>query len=218
MGEKKRWNYFLPVFKAPPKMGVTVFGHFSSCFLFVSFASFYTFFFAHPSKASSDIGGQVIPSTVTELCCQNKCMPWQRQIRGNFSRESLIAQIQIPRYRLQAGNKFWESADLLQQCSIGAGKKQETKLSVTENCPFGAAFSTPKICPKKFMWVPFLHPFPGNEAHKLFSGGQAWGVLAGGQKDYVEKVYVLFWSPTQGGTPWMWIPGFPFPGLFGSFK
>ena len=51
---------------------------------------------------------------------------------------------------------------------------------------------TPKIPPKKFMWVPFLRPFPGNEAHKLFSGVQNGGVLGGGQKVYVEKVYVLF--------------------------
>ena len=45
------------------------------------------------------------------------------------------------------------------------------------------------------MWVPFLRPFPGNEAHKLFSGVLKWGVLGGGQKVYVEKVYVLFRSP-----------------------
>ena len=45
------------------------------------------------------------------------------------------------------------------------------------------------------MWAPFLRPFPGNEAHKLFSGGPNWGVSGGGQKVYVEKVYVLFPSP-----------------------
>ena len=42
------------------------------------------------------------------------------------------------------------------------------------------------------MWVAFLRSFPGNEAHKLFSGGpngRVWGV---GQKVHVEKVYVLF--------------------------
>ena len=42
------------------------------------------------------------------------------------------------------------------------------------------------------MWVPFLLSFPGNEAHKLFFWGPNWGVLGGGQKVYVEKVYVLF--------------------------
>ena len=47
------------------------------------------------------------------------------------------------------------------------------------------------------MWVPLLRPFPGNEAHELFSGGPKWGVLGGGQqKVYVEKVFVLFLSPT----------------------
>ena len=53
------------------------------------------------------------------------------------------------------------------------------------------------------MWVPFLRPFPGNEAHKLFSGDPKRGVLGGGQKVYVEKVYVLFLSPNlaaQTGT------------------
>ena len=53
----------------------------------------------------------------------------------------------------------------------------------------------PKFRLKKFTWVPFFSPFPGNEAHKLFSGGPKWGVLGGGQKVYVEKVYVLFPSP-----------------------
>ena len=48
------------------------------------------------------------------------------------------------------------------------------------------------------MWVPFLRPFPGNEAHKLFSGGPKWGVSGGGQKVYVEKVYVLFRSLIDG--------------------
>ena len=47
------------------------------------------------------------------------------------------------------------------------------------------------------MWVPFLRPFPGNEAHKLFSGGPKSGVLGGGKKVYVEKVYVLFRSPME---------------------
>ena len=45
------------------------------------------------------------------------------------------------------------------------------------------------------MWVPFWRPFPGNEAHKLLSRGPKGGVLGGGQKVYVEKVYVLFRSP-----------------------
>ena len=43
------------------------------------------------------------------------------------------------------------------------------------------------------MWA----PFPGNDALKLSSGGPKWGALGGGQKVYVEKVYVLFRSPTN---------------------
>ena len=44
------------------------------------------------------------------------------------------------------------------------------------------------------------------EAHKLFSGGPKWGVLGGGQKVYVEKVYVPFVSiktkgPGEEGAP-----------------
>ena len=64
--EKKWWNYVLPVFKAPPKLGVTFFlGLFFFFFFFsVSSASskrgaqkkpIFIGFFAHPSKASSDI-------------------------------------------------------------------------------------------------------------------------------------------------------------------
>ena len=52
------------------------------------------------------------------------------------------------------------------------------------------------------MRVPFLRPFPGNEAHKLFSVGPKSGVLGGGQKVYVEKVYVFFFVPY-----WRWEPG-----------
>ena len=80
---------------------------------------------------------------------------------------------------------------------------------MAENGPFGTPFLTPKIPPKKFMWVPFLRPFPGNEAHKLFSGGPKWGVLGGGQKVYVEKVYVPFRSPMLfWGGPYNWkLPG-----------
>ena len=43
------------------------------------------------------------------------------------------------------------------------------------------------------MWVPFLRSLPGNEAHEPTSFcGPKWGVLGGGQKVYVDKVYVLF--------------------------
>ena len=51
------------------------------------------------------------------------------------------------------------------------------------------------------MWAPFLRSFPGDEAHKLFSEGPQWGILDGGQKVYVEKVYVPFLSLSLGRTP-----------------
>ena len=55
----------------------------------------------------------------------------------------------------------------------------------------GPHFWPPQIPPKNFMWVPFLRSFPGNDSHKLFSGGPKGGVLDGGQKAYVDKVYTL---------------------------
>ena len=42
----------------------------------------------------------------------------------------------------------------------------------------------PKIPSKKFMWVPCLHPFPGNEARNF----------SGVHKVYVENVYKFFLS------------------------
>ena len=60
--------------------------------------------------------------------------------------------------------------------------------------PFGTPFLTPKLPLKKFLWVLFLRSFPGNEAHKLFSfflGVQNGVFWVGGQRVYVEKVYVL---------------------------
>ena len=71
------------------------------------------------------------------------------------------------------------------------------------------------------MWVPFLRPFPGNEAHKLFSGGPKSGVLGGGQKVYVEKVYVLFRSPRNAwkarlkGPPGQFLVGVACAGVYG---
>ena len=56
----------------------------------------------------------------------------------------------------------------------------------------GPRFGPPKSPEKVYVYVPLLRSFPANEAHKLFSGGPKSGVLGGGQKVYVEKVYVLF--------------------------
>ena len=70
---------------------------------------------------------------------------------------------------------------------------------MAENGPFGTPFLTPQIPPKKFMWVPFLRTFLGNNAQKLFSWGPKWGGLGGGQKVYVEKVYVFFRSRSAKG-------------------
>ena len=62
----------------------------------------------------------------------------------------------------------------------------------------GPRFGPPESPEKVYVYVPLLRSFPGNEAHKLFSGGPNLGVLGGGQKVYVEKVYVLFPSLRKG--------------------
>ena len=69
---------------------------------------------------------------------------------------------------------------------------------MAENGPFGAPFSTPKIPPKEFMWVPFLRSCPGNFQHKLFSGGQKWGFRAGCKK-FMLKKFRCFVRPLKIG-------------------
>ena len=56
---------------------------------------------------------------------------------------------------------------------------------------FGPRFD-PKIPPEK---VPFLRSFPGDEAHKLSSGGVQIDCWGRGQQAYVEKKYVFFAVP-----------------------
>ena len=53
----------------------------------------------------------------------------------------------------------------------------------------------PKNPPKKFMWVPFCVLSQEMRHINFLSGGPKWGGLGGGQKVYVEKVYVLFSVP-----------------------
>ena len=72
---------------------------------------------------------------------------------------------------------------------------------MVENGPFGTPFFDSKVPPKKVCVGPFLRPFPRNEAHPLVCGGPKWGVLGGGQKLYVEKVYVLFLCSIFGPYP-----------------
>ena len=79
---------------------------------------------------------------------------------------------------------------------------------MAENGPFGAPFLAPKIPPKKFMWVPFLRPFPGNEAHKFFFLGAQIGVFRVGAKMFMLKKFMCFFRPLhnmplfgEGGKP-----------------
>ena len=77
--------------------------------------------------------------------------------------------------------------------AIKGRKKQQTKTFCGQKWPVWDPLYEPKIPSKKFMWVPFVHPFPGNEAHHFFWGPKSGG-LGGGQKVYVENVYVFFLS------------------------
>ena len=88
--------------------------------------------------------------------------------------------MRIPLFPLVTPAGYFDRKDFFQEF-LRAGKN---KLFVAENGPFGTPFLTPKILLKKFMWVPFLSPFPRNEAPKLFSGGLKWGVLGRGAKGF----------------------------------
>ena len=68
----------------------------------------------------------------------------------------------------------------------------------------------PKNPPEKVYVGPFLRPFPGNEAHKLFSKGPKWGVLGGGQKVMLKK-FMCFFGPLNGDDP------VPYPDLVSFF-
>ena len=76
---------------------------------------------------------------------------------------------------------------------------------MAENGLFRTPLFDPKIPSKKFMWVPFC-ALSQETRHIIFSGGLKSGVSGGGQRVYVEKVYVLFpslcnyvlFSPSSG--------------------
>ena len=60
---------------------------------------------------------------------------------------------------------------------------------------------TPKSPEKVYVYVPLLLILSQETRHiNFFLGGPPkWGVLGGGQKVYVEKVYALFLSINCGG-------------------
>ena len=78
-------------------------------------------------------------------------------------------------------------------------EKKNNKLNfLWPKWPVWSLFLTPKIPSKRFMWVPFLRSFPGDEAHKLF-GAPEVGVLGGGQKKFMlKKCMCVFPCPTNG--------------------
>ena len=69
------------------------------------------------------------------------------------------------------------------------GGGEEGKKIVAENGPFGTQKSH-----WKSLWVPFLRPFPGNEAHHFFWGPKM-GFLGGWAKKYMLKKFTCFCVP-----------------------
>ena len=73
---------------------------------------------------------------------------------------------------------------------------------------FGTPFLTPQIPPEVSLCGSlFGRSLPGNEAHKLFSGGPIGGGLGEGQKAYAEK-FMCFFRPFIVGccaqADWRW--------------
>ena len=50
---------------------------------------------------------------------------------------------------------------------------------------------------EKFLWVPFLHPFPGNEAHKLFFWRPKLEGFVWGAKKFMLKKFMCFFCPLR---------------------
>ena len=61
---------------------------------------------------------------------------------------------------------------------------------MAENGPFGTPLFDPQNLPEKVYVGPFLRPFPGNEAHKLFFLGAQNGVFWVGAKKFRLKKFM----------------------------
>ena len=70
---------------------------------------------------------------------------------------------------------------------------------MAQNGLFGTPFLTPTIPLEKVYVGPFLRPFPGSEAHELFSGSPKRGVLGGGQQVDVDRVFMCFFLGGPNG-------------------
>ena len=80
-----------------------------------------------------------------------------------------------------------ENADNLRQ-------EQNNKLNFCgRKWPVWDPLLTPKIPPKKIMWVLFLRPFPGNEAYFLGEGTQNWLFWVGAKK-FMLKHFMCFFG------------------------
>ena len=95
-------------------------------------------------------------------------------------------------------NTFWNPSEtLLGSGGSAAGNESLDKRAPivskneAENGPFGTPFLTPKIPSNKFMWVPLLRPFPGNEA------GAQNRVFWVGAKKFTLKKFMCFFGPRK---------------------
>ena len=92
---------------------------------------------------------------------------WGSQLKLRAGKEKIEKGQGVPR---KMGGGGWGS-----QMKLKKKKNNKPSTFCGRKWPVWDPLFDPKIPPKKFMWVPFLRPFPGNEAHKLFSGAQKGG-------------------------------------------
>ena len=118
------------------------------------------------------------------------CSPRSPATRGKTGRSAQVFAAQGGTHRY-----FWFVIRRTPPSSNKGRKKQQTKLFVAENDPYGVPFSTPKFPPKKLMRVPFLRSFPGNETQKLFFWGPKRGGFGEGAKKSMLKKFMLFFCP-----------------------
>ena len=94
---------------------------------------------------------------------------------------------------LSKTGRFLSKAEIL-----GVGVFSPLPIFVAQNGLFGAPFRTPKIPEKVYVYVPLLRSFPGNEAHKLFSGGPKQGFWVAAKK-FMLKKFMCFFCPLEEG-------------------
>ena len=80
------------------------------------------------------------------------------------SGESIFAEITL-----------WMSGRISGRTSVKGKKNDKLNFFCGRKWPVWDPVFDPKSTRKRFMWVPYLRSFPGNEAHKHFLGGASNG-------------------------------------------